>query len=121
MSDLTDRLRTRPTGDPYLHMMAHEAADEIDHLSLDLQTERAAVVALTRELANAKVNGVHSCHADCARDGCVNRRLRERVKVLRSLVLLLDSLLVDLDCACIPPGDKAEYRASIKAALKGTP
>ena len=29
---LVERLRTRPTGDPYLHMMAHEAADEIERL-----------------------------------------------------------------------------------------
>jgi len=30
---LVERLRTRPTGDPYLHMMAHEAADEIERLT----------------------------------------------------------------------------------------
>jgi hypothetical protein len=29
---LVERLRTRPTGDPYLHMMAHEAADELERL-----------------------------------------------------------------------------------------
>jgi hypothetical protein len=29
---LVERLRTRPTGDPYLHMMVHEAADEIERL-----------------------------------------------------------------------------------------
>lgn len=30
--NLVKRLRTRPTGDPYLHMMVHEAADEIERL-----------------------------------------------------------------------------------------
>ena len=30
--DVTVRLRTRPTGDPYLHALVYEAADEIDHL-----------------------------------------------------------------------------------------
>jgi hypothetical protein len=35
---LVERLRTRPTGDPYLHMMVHEAADMIALLwnALDL-------------------------------------------------------------------------------------
>lgn len=32
MSDIVERLRTRPTGDPYLHMMVHDAADEIERL-----------------------------------------------------------------------------------------
>ncbi len=45
---------------------------------------------------------------------------RER-DALRSLVLLLDSLLVDLDCGCIPAADRAEYRAAIKAALGSQP
>lgn len=31
-TDLIQRLRTRPTGDPYLHMMVHEAADELERL-----------------------------------------------------------------------------------------
>ena len=46
--------------------------------------------------------------------------LREQVRAMRSLVHLLDSLLVDLDCMCIPPLDKAEYRANIRAALEQT-
>ncbi len=33
MSDLIQRLRTRPTGDPYLHMLVHEAADAIERLT----------------------------------------------------------------------------------------
>ena len=33
---LVERLRTRPTGDPHLHMMAHEAADEIERLRATL-------------------------------------------------------------------------------------
>jgi hypothetical protein len=39
MSDLIERLRTRPTGDPYLHMMVHEAADEIERLRTLLNSE----------------------------------------------------------------------------------
>ena len=37
---------------------------------------------LTRELANARAADIHSCHAGCTRSGCVNARLRERVRVL---------------------------------------
>ena len=44
MSDIIERLRTRPTGDPYLHVMVHEAADEIERL-------RAEVAALREDAA----------------------------------------------------------------------
>ena len=40
MSALVQRLRTRPTGDPYLHAMVHEAADEIERQQVEVQTER---------------------------------------------------------------------------------
>jgi hypothetical protein len=39
-----------------------QAADEIERLRFDLQ-------------------GIHSCHNDCTRDACVNRRLREKLRV----------------------------------------
>lgn len=35
MTDIVERLRTRPTGDPHLHAMVYEAADEIERLRLD--------------------------------------------------------------------------------------
>ncbi len=38
---LADRLRTRPTGDAYLHMMMHEAADEIERLTKALRQANA--------------------------------------------------------------------------------
>lgn len=31
---------------------------------------------MSEELANAQARGIHSCHPNCARDWCVNRRLR---------------------------------------------
>ena len=37
---LVERLRTRPTGDPYLHMMVHEAANEIEQLRAALAAVR---------------------------------------------------------------------------------
>jgi len=36
VNDIVERLRTRPTGDPYLHMMVHEAADEIERLRAEV-------------------------------------------------------------------------------------
>ena len=50
MTDLTKRLRERGT----LRSDQLEAADEIEHLTLDLHTERAAVVALRAEVAGMK-------------------------------------------------------------------
>ena len=40
---LVERLRTRPTGDPYLHMMVHEAADEIERLRAVIERARSAL------------------------------------------------------------------------------
>lgn len=37
MIDIVERLRTRPTGDPHLHAMVYEAADEIERLREALQ------------------------------------------------------------------------------------
>lgn len=34
--DLLVRLRTRPTGDPHLHALVHEAADEIERLRAEI-------------------------------------------------------------------------------------
>jgi hypothetical protein len=36
------------------------------------------VADLERQLANEKARDIHSCHNDCTRNGCVNRRLREQ-------------------------------------------
>ena len=50
MTDITERLRSYG---PHHHdvRLHFEAADEIEHLTLDLHTERAAVVALQAEIA----------------------------------------------------------------------
>jgi len=61
MSDLTDRLREHVANMPAFPsapwQAMHEAAD------------------------------IHSCHDNCARAGCVNARLRERVRVLEAAAL----------------------------------
>ena len=47
-------------------------------------TRRDAEIAeLQRKLANEQARDIHSCHPNCTREGCVNRRLRaELVKAL---------------------------------------
>lgn len=44
----------------------------------------AEIARLRTELANEKARDIHSCHADCTRAGCVNRRLRAEVERLRA-------------------------------------
>ena len=62
MTDLTERLRVRDM------MLCDEAADEIEHLALDLQTERAAVVALRAEVAEwEKLRGPALLHVNLLR------------------------------------------------------
>lgn len=36
----------------------------------------AEIAELQRKLANEQARDIHSCHPDCTREGCVNRRLR---------------------------------------------
>lgn len=38
---------------------------------------------LRTALENEKARGIHSCHADCTRDGCVNRKLRAELATAR--------------------------------------
>lgn len=68
MTELIDRLRFEAAEG---YTICGEAADEIEHLALDLQTERAAVVALRAEMdATAETShrlrealqlAIHSC------------------------------------------------------------
>ena len=103
-----------------------EVADEIEHLTIDLQTERAAVVALqaeiaalrksaslrvqfhaaeladvTAELANARAIDIHSCHDGCTRAGCVAAGLREEAEGLREdaerFIALAEAMIADDD------------------------
>jgi hypothetical protein len=60
MSDITERLRRLYVQDGTNYVQ--EAADLIECL----RAERKALV-----------NDVHSCHANCTKAGCVNRRLRD--------------------------------------------
>lgn len=47
-----------------------------------------------RELENERARGIHSCHDNCTRDGCVNRRLREELADVRKQLAEAQALLV---------------------------
>ena len=108
MTTLIELLRSRAWEHRWHRKYREDAADEIEHLTLDLHTERATVAALraevaglresaalrvqfhaaeladvTAELANAKVSGIHSCHDGCTRSGCVAGRLTAERDALR--------------------------------------
>ena len=55
---------------------AHEAAWAITNLIADLEEAQ-------KDLENERARGIHSCHDNCTRDGCVNRRLREELAATR--------------------------------------
>ena len=65
MTDITERLRRLYVQDGTNYVQ--EAAD----LIVCLRAERKALV-----------NDVHSCHPNCSKAGCVNRRLREALQGL---------------------------------------
>jgi hypothetical protein len=64
------------------------------------------IADLERQLANEEARDIHSCHADCPRNGCVNRRLRERIEALEkqnaellaALARLLRVVPADVSC-----------------------
>lgn len=44
----------------------------------------AEIADLKRELDNEQARGIHSCHPNCTREGCVNRRLRAELEAARA-------------------------------------
>lgn len=73
--DLVQRLRTlsRDLIDVNSRRQAVEWCANTDGAML---TAADTIERLTTELANERARDIHSCHADCTRAGCVNRRLR---------------------------------------------
>lgn len=63
-----------------LNALDHESKRALDKYNSELRVENAALresnERLREELANEQARGIHSCHPNCTRDGCVNRRLR---------------------------------------------
>jgi hypothetical protein len=62
---LVERLRTRPTGDPYLHMMVHEAADEIERLQWDLGELRGRIAQMEHDKSKAVAAERERCAKLC--------------------------------------------------------
>jgi hypothetical protein len=69
MTDITTRLRS---------IYVSEGANYVQ--------EAADLIECLRAERKSMVNDVHSCHPDCTKAGCVNRRLRERVTHLEQLI-----------------------------------
>jgi hypothetical protein len=94
MTDITERLRSIYVSEGANYVQ--EAADlivclraERKALVNEITTERDGWKSLAEQRAGqmqALVNDVHSCHPDCTKAGCVNRRLRERVTHLEQLI-----------------------------------
>lgn len=55
-----------------------------------------AIEELQRELDNERARDIHSCHANCTRVGCVNRRLREQNEELTAALAAKDEALLDV-------------------------
>ena len=83
MTDITERLRRIYVSEGANYVQ--EAANEIQRLRAERDMWKDTVTQRDRQILGL-VNDVHSCHPDCAKAGCVNRRLRERVKHLEQLV-----------------------------------
>lgn len=82
MSDLVERLRTRPTGDPYLHMMVHEDADRIEALtaerdalqsSLRVASMNFEAVAAERDRLREELAEATNMSYLCIRPACGNK------------------------------------------------
>jgi len=59
-----------------------------------LQAQAAEIAVLRAALVRLQADGIHSCHADCTRSGCVNARLREEKDELAKLA---NALLHQID------------------------
>lgn len=66
---------------------AHELANGVRDLLAGLED-------VQRELENERARGIHTCHDNCTRDGCVNRRLREELADVRKQLAEAQALLV---------------------------
>lgn len=64
MTDITERLRS---------IYVAEGANYVQ--------EAADLIECLRAERNWMVNNVHSCHNNCTRAGCVNRRLRDALQL----------------------------------------
>lgn len=69
-----------------------------------------------RELENERARGIHSCHDNCTRDGCVNRRLREELNTTRKQ--LEEATAARGNGVLVPAQRLEEMQAEIRALRK---
>ena len=105
MTDITTRLR---------RIYVSEGANYV--------TEAADLIDKLRAERDALVNDVHSCHNNCTRAGCVNRRLREVLRGVateRPWVGLTDDEREKIKAATLDLHGIAKYFATaIEAKLR---
>jgi hypothetical protein len=65
---------------------------------------RAEVTRLQEELENEQARGIHSCHPNCTRDGCVNRRLRAELAAALAACKAKDEALASEVTITTPSG-----------------
>lgn len=85
---------------------AHEAAWAITNLIADLEEEQ-------KELENERARGIHTCHDNCTRDGCVNRRLRDELADVRKQ--LAEATAARGNGVLVPSPKLKEMQAEIRA------
>lgn len=78
--DATEEIQRMRTELVRYASLEHENKRALDKYNSELRVENAALresnERLREELENEQARGIHSCHPNCTRDGCVNRRLR---------------------------------------------
>ena len=103
---------------------AIEAKDaEIERLTNAVDDREASLVRMRdmlnqsrAEIARLQADGIHSCHADCTRSGCVNARLRAENEALRASIATAYGYLWHVNNepgtpAAIYPPERAAYKA----------
>ena len=80
MTDITERLRRIYVAEGANYVQ--EAANEIQRLRAERDMWKDTVTQRDRQILGL-VNDVHSCHNNCTRAGCVNRRLREALESIK--------------------------------------
>jgi len=78
--------------DPEKHVLAFQAGAasrdaEIEYMRLQLTAAQDA-------LENEQAKGIHSCHADCTMEGCVNRKLRQQLSAAQETVTRLEKVSI---------------------------
>jgi len=90
---------------------------DLDDVCAGNPLARQELDTLRTDLANARAADIHSCHDGCKRAGCVNARLRERVKVLDDALATIErTCLVDYPPSKIVLLDIAHIAVSARDA-----